>query len=168
VKGFVDDRNRALLPIRVASSLQTESTEILAWIDTAFDGHLVFSKELIKKLQLDSLVETEAILTDGSKITMESYWTGLGVRFQYKSLKTMAGFRSWVALSLMRQLSCLGLEQAGDKYYSRIVPNFDASIIDNSYRTTGIERNKRITNKTNVTQTIRRIAPGLAENRDPR
>jgi len=74
VKGFVDDRNRALLPIRVASSLQTECTEILAWIDIAFDGHLVFSKELIKKLHLDSLVETEAILTNGSKITMESYF----------------------------------------------------------------------------------------------
>jgi hypothetical protein len=66
VKGFVDDRNRALLPIQVASSLQAEPIEILVWIDTAFDGHLVFSKELIRKLQLESLVETEAILADGS------------------------------------------------------------------------------------------------------
>lgn len=74
MKGFVDDRNRALLPIHVASSLQAESIEILVWIDTAFDGHLVFSKELIRKMQLDSLVETEAILADGSKITMESYF----------------------------------------------------------------------------------------------
>ncbi len=74
MKGFVDDRNRALLPIQVASSLQAEPIEILVWIDTAFDGHLVFSKELVRKLQLDSLVETEAVLADGSKITMESYY----------------------------------------------------------------------------------------------
>ena len=74
MNGFVDDRNRALLPIQVASSLKAEPIEVLVWIDTAFDGHLVFSKELISKLQLDSLVETEAILADGSKITMESYF----------------------------------------------------------------------------------------------
>lgn len=74
MKGFVDDRNRALLSIQVASSLEAESTEVLVWIDTAFDGHLVFSKELIKKLQLESLVETEAILADGSKISMESFF----------------------------------------------------------------------------------------------
>ena len=67
MKGFVDVRNRALLPIQVASSLQAEPIEILVWIDTAFDGHLVFSKELVRKLQLDSLVETEAVLADGSK-----------------------------------------------------------------------------------------------------
>jgi clan AA aspartic protease len=74
MKGFVDDRNRALLPIQVASSLKAEPLEVLVWIDTAFDGHLVFSKELIRKWQLESLVETEAILADGSKITMESYF----------------------------------------------------------------------------------------------
>jgi len=71
VNGFVDERNRALLPIQVASSLKTKPIEVLVWIDTAFDGHLVFSKELISQLQLDSLVETEAILADGSKITMD-------------------------------------------------------------------------------------------------
>lgn len=70
----MDDINRALLPIRVASSLNSKPSEFLVWIDTAFDGHLVFSKELISKLQLDSLVETEAILADGSKIIMESYF----------------------------------------------------------------------------------------------
>jgi clan AA aspartic protease len=74
MKGFVDDRNRALIPIQVASGLNAEIAEVLAWIDTAFDGHLVFSKALISKLELDSLVETEAILADGSKVAMESYY----------------------------------------------------------------------------------------------
>ena len=74
MNGFVDQRNRALLPIQVSSSLNTDRVEVHVWIDTAFDGHLVFSKELIKRLELDSLVETEAILADGSKITMDSYY----------------------------------------------------------------------------------------------
>ena len=87
MKGFVDDRNRALLPIRVASGLSSEVTEVLVWIDTAFDGHLVFSKELISRLKLESLVETEAILADGSKVAMESYfcvvdWFGVKVPVQ--------------------------------------------------------------------------------------
>ena len=74
MKGFVDDRNRALIAIRVANGLKAEPLEIVVWIDTAFDGHLVLSKELISKLELDSLVETEAILADGSKVTMESFY----------------------------------------------------------------------------------------------
>lgn len=74
MKGFVDDRNRALLPIRVASGLNSLVAEVLVWIDTAFDGHLVFSKELIRRLKLDSLVETEAILADGSRVALESYY----------------------------------------------------------------------------------------------
>ena len=74
MKGFVDDRDRALFPIRVASRLYADMTEVVAWIDTAFDGHLVFSRELINRLSLESLVETEAILADGSKVSLESYF----------------------------------------------------------------------------------------------
>jgi clan AA aspartic protease len=62
-------------------------TEVVAWIDTAFDGHLVFSRELINSLKLDALVETEAILADGSKVSLESYfcvvdWIGQKVPVQ--------------------------------------------------------------------------------------
>ena len=38
---------------------------VTAWIDTASDGHLVFPQRLINELQLEPLVETEAILADG-------------------------------------------------------------------------------------------------------
>lgn len=72
MKGFVDERDRALMPIRVANKLRSELTEVVAWIDTAFDGHLVFSRELIGRLNLEALVETEAILADGSKVSLES------------------------------------------------------------------------------------------------
>lgn len=74
MKGFVDERDRALIPIRVANNLRAEMTEVVAWIDTAFDGHLVFSRELINSLKLEALVETEAILADGSKVSLESYF----------------------------------------------------------------------------------------------
>ena len=74
MNGFVDDRSRALIAIQVANGLKAEPSEILVWIDTAFDGHLVLAKELISKLALDSLVETEAILADGSKVALESYY----------------------------------------------------------------------------------------------
>jgi clan AA aspartic protease len=46
---------------------------IEAWIDTAFDGHFVFSTPLIEELGLDTLVETEAILADGTKVTLETF-----------------------------------------------------------------------------------------------
>ena len=87
MKGFVDERDRALMPIRVANSLRSEMAEVLAWIDTAFDGHLVFSRQLISRLKLEALVETEAILADGSKVSLESYlcvidWFGEKVAVQ--------------------------------------------------------------------------------------
>lgn len=74
MKGFVDERDRALISIRVANGLRSEMAEVVVWIDTAFDGHLVFPQELISKLKLDALVETEAILADGSRVSLESYF----------------------------------------------------------------------------------------------
>ncbi len=57
------------------------------WIDTAFDGHLVFSKSLIEQLDVKSLVETEAVLADGSKVILETFvcfleWFGNRVPLQ--------------------------------------------------------------------------------------
>jgi hypothetical protein len=50
---------------------------------------------LIERLQLDSLVETEAILADGSKVTLETFvcfGTGLATAFRCKSSPTTVGF----------------------------------------------------------------------------
>ena len=71
--GTVDAENRALLEVLVCSRLVGDYTPVTAWIDTAFDGHLVFPMELIRELALDALVETEAILADGSKILLDTY-----------------------------------------------------------------------------------------------
>lgn len=98
MKGFVDDRDRALIPIRVANKLLGELADVVAWIDTAFDGHLVFSRELINSLKLEALVETEAILADGSKVLLESFFCIIewfGEKGRSKSLRTRGGFRWW-------------------------------------------------------------------------
>jgi clan AA aspartic protease len=71
--GYVDESRRALLSINVSGKLYGKYSAVTTWIDTAFDGHLVFSFELIKELELDALVETEAILADGSKVVLETY-----------------------------------------------------------------------------------------------
>ena len=71
--GTVDERGRALLDVRISNKLKGEYTAVTTWLDTAFDGHLVLSLELIKELGLDSLVETEAILADGSRVCLETF-----------------------------------------------------------------------------------------------
>ena len=67
--GTVDDRGSSLLDVRVSGKLNGEYTAVTAWIDV----HLVLSLELIRELELDSLAQTEAILADGSKITLETF-----------------------------------------------------------------------------------------------
>jgi clan AA aspartic protease len=73
VIGNVDEQGRALLEVAIARELECSSTAVTTWIDTAFDGHLVFSQNLIDELGLDALVETEAILADGSKVQLETF-----------------------------------------------------------------------------------------------
>ena len=71
--GRVDDNNRALIDIEVRRTPDSQGASVTVWIDTAFDGHLVFPRSLIEELELESLVETEAILADGRKVTLETF-----------------------------------------------------------------------------------------------
>lgn len=71
--GRVDDECRALVEIAIRSELRGMQHWVAAWIDTAFDGHLVFPRPLIAQLGLEALAETEAILADGSRVTLETY-----------------------------------------------------------------------------------------------
>ncbi len=85
--GVVDDKGRALLEVAVSANAVDPSDAITAWIDTAFDGHLVFSHQLIEKLDLDPLVETDAILADGSIVVLKTYvcfldWFGQQIPLQ--------------------------------------------------------------------------------------
>lgn len=85
--GIVDDQNRALVGIQVRSARRAPAVNVTAWIDTAFDGHLVFPLPLIEELELESLADTEAILADGSTVTLETFlcyleWFGTLVALQ--------------------------------------------------------------------------------------
>lgn len=71
--GTVDEKGRAVLDVPISDKLDGTYMLVTTWIDTAFDGHLVFPRELIDALKLDTLVETEAILANGSKITLDAY-----------------------------------------------------------------------------------------------
>lgn len=71
--GAVDDYGRALLNVEVGNSRDGEYSPVTTWIDTAFDGHLVFPLEMIRQLDLDPLGEVEAVLADGSMVILETY-----------------------------------------------------------------------------------------------
>lgn len=73
MNGHVDDSRRALLELRVGGSRASQTATITVWIDTAFDGFLVLSKSLIDALGLQQEAAAEAILADGSRVTLESY-----------------------------------------------------------------------------------------------
>ena len=71
--GVVDEHARALLDVGIRSTRESQSVRVTTWIDTAFDGHLVFPIRLIRELNLEPLVETEAILADGTRVTLETF-----------------------------------------------------------------------------------------------
>lgn len=73
MNGVVDDHDRALLDVAISRDAEGSCEPVRVWIDTAFDGHLVFPRRLIEQLRLESLVETEAILADGSTVALETF-----------------------------------------------------------------------------------------------
>jgi clan AA aspartic protease len=69
----VDDQLRALLDVKVSNAPSGKTDVVTAWIDTAFNGQFVFPRQLVEQLNLKQFAATEAILADGSKVTLESY-----------------------------------------------------------------------------------------------
>ena len=73
MNGHVDDMLRALIPISVAASASEEGKEILAWVDTAFNGSLVIPRAKIQELGLVQESSAEAVLADGNTVELETY-----------------------------------------------------------------------------------------------
>ena len=70
MKGYVDDQLRALLPVPVSASREGNRTELLAWIDTAFNGGLAIPRDLAAVLGLVEVSYVEAILADGKSVQL--------------------------------------------------------------------------------------------------
>lgn len=71
--GAVDNDGRALLDVSISNASDGAYRPVTTWIDTALDGHLVFPLHLIEELGLDTLAETEALLADGSMVTLDTF-----------------------------------------------------------------------------------------------
>ena len=73
MKGFVDDKLRALLRVPVSASRDGNRMEIVVWIDTAFNGGLVMPRKQIAELGLVKESSTEAMLADGHSVELETF-----------------------------------------------------------------------------------------------
>jgi clan AA aspartic protease len=74
VKAWIDKENRALVEVSIASHTKANRESIDAWIDTAFDGHLVMPKSEIERLGLRVLADTDAILADGITTRLRCFY----------------------------------------------------------------------------------------------
>lgn len=73
MNGFVDDKLRALLQVSVSASRDGDRSDILVWIDTAFNGGLVIPRKQISELGLVKESSAEAILADGNCVELETF-----------------------------------------------------------------------------------------------
>jgi predicted aspartyl protease len=73
LNGRVDGSLRALVDIAVRRKESDAPRVLTAWVDTAFNGFLVFPQEMIEELGLQQEAATEAILADRSRVTLESF-----------------------------------------------------------------------------------------------
>ena len=73
MRGFVDDKQRALVRVAVSASRNGNRTGIVVWIDTAFNEGLVIPRKQIAELGLMQELSAEAILADGHSTELETF-----------------------------------------------------------------------------------------------
>ena len=73
MNGFVDDQLRALLRVPVSASRDGQRTDLVAWIDTAFNGGLAIPRSQVAGLGLTKQSSAEAILADGRSVELETF-----------------------------------------------------------------------------------------------
>ena len=71
--GVVDAYLRALVGVRVAASRGGPRVELLAWVDTAFNGTLTIPRGQVAALGLPKHSSAEAILADGRVVELETF-----------------------------------------------------------------------------------------------
>jgi predicted aspartyl protease len=73
VTGLVDAQLRALLRVPVSASRDGRRTDLVAWIDTAFNGGLALPRNQVADLGLEKQSTAEAILADGRAVELETF-----------------------------------------------------------------------------------------------
>jgi clan AA aspartic protease len=73
VNGLVDDQLRALLRVPVSASRGGKRTDLIVWIDTAFNGGLAIPRKQVAELGLSQQSSAEAILADGHSVELEMF-----------------------------------------------------------------------------------------------
>lgn len=73
MNGVVDEYGRALVTLKIRADRSSESADIRAWIDTAFNGELVIPKPMIEAARLEQSAGIEARLADGNSVLLESF-----------------------------------------------------------------------------------------------
>ena len=85
--GRVDGQLRALVRVPLAASPGGPQSEVEVWIDTAINGGLTLPRTAAAGLGLPPGVSADAVLADGSQVTLESFvcyldWFGSTYRTQ--------------------------------------------------------------------------------------
>ena len=73
MNGFVDEQLRALLRVPVSASRDGARTDLLVWIDTAFNGGLAIPHSQVAELGLSKQSSAEATLADGHSVELETF-----------------------------------------------------------------------------------------------
>ncbi len=71
--GFVDEQLRALLRVPVSATRAGNRTDLVVWIDTAFNGGLAIPRPQVAALGLVQESSAEAILADGRTVELETF-----------------------------------------------------------------------------------------------
>lgn len=85
--GQVDDALRALIRIPLRAAPNAPPQEMVAWVDTAFNGGLTIPRSLIAGLGLPQEGAVEAVLANGQSVELETFdcyldWFGATYRLQ--------------------------------------------------------------------------------------
>jgi predicted aspartyl protease len=73
VNGFVDDGLWGLLRVPVSASRDGNRTDVVAWVDTAFNGGLAIPRKQVAELGLGQESTAEAIMADGRLVELETF-----------------------------------------------------------------------------------------------
>ena len=87
MNGFVDEDLRALVRIPISASNGGTRSDIVAWIDTAFNGGLAIPRSQIAELGLSERSSAAAVLADGNTVELPTFacsidWFGKSYKTQ--------------------------------------------------------------------------------------